>query len=237
MSSINIQKIEFFKAHDFTGKSGYSDDEKKKILNDFLDLVIENTYFSSKTTAFKVSSEDDTMIHWKSENDKEIEILKDNLRLALVYLGYTDGNFKWTKYLLMSSGKVTLVDKNDDKKKTEHSGMFYLKLENSIGIGKVMSALANQIAEFGKNEDVESNIMKMMKRNKYKLKNSKNKNLLFGKGHMADQSHKVQIKRDLDIIFKCMRKSKDAVNLNQDTSPQNFDEELKSLQFFIFEKF
>jgi len=209
-----------FENLDLTGKTGLSDSQKDLIFSEFVNNHVNKVYFTKLMQSVKVkgSLKDGALIDVSGYD------ISQSIKTALIYIGYTDGNFVWTDYLLISEG-------NDGT----NDGYLYINIDKSMPqIGQVFSALNKQISEFGKSTTHESNLQKMMKRNKYRLVNKDQKAFLFGKGHMSAGNLKTIVKRDLDMLFEFMNLSKQKAN-SGDVSPVEFP--IDNLRFFKFEKF
>lgn len=219
-SLINVKSftIDQFENYDLTGKSGLSKADCIKAFDEFINVHKSRFFFTKTLQSVKVmnSLEDSEII------DVNINLLIDSIRNALIYIGYTDGNFVWTDFLLICEG-------NDGT----NDGFVYLSIEKSKGIGRIFSALHEEISKFGKTTKHDSNLLKMMKRNKYELIDNNQKEFLFGKGHMSAGNLKTTVKKDLDALFSFMKESKARAN-SGDLSPADFD--LSNLRFFKFRK-
>lgn len=196
----SFQEISFFKDHDFSGISGYTDTEKEKILNDFLDKCITQVFLSRSQRNLRITEKPIDAQDINVEKDDVKKILKKNIKNAVIYLGYTEGNFKWAKHLLCDEVTMNNI-----------SYGVYVTVPQEENMGRVIASVsANIIDVSDKNQQWESNLMKMMKRQGYKLKTNSKRKYLFGKGHIsAPKEHKVQIKKDLNVLFEIMQRSKE----------------------------
>lgn len=226
-SNVFVSKatFKFLLDHDKTGKTTYTKLMKENFIENFINESMGKIFISRSESNTKVKGElkDSIKLDSSTFNNEIIETLNDNITNAAVYIGYTDGNFKNCDYLLIGEYDNQVI-----------SGRLYTSIDTDKSYGPLFASLADKIVEFGKsNRSVDSNLYKMMKRHKYTLVDESNKYLLFGKGHLADEEHKVTIKRDLDKLFNFMDISKKAVNEGQ-TGPIEFP--VEELRYFKFIK-
>jgi hypothetical protein len=218
LSDIKSLSVDQFENYDLTGKSGLSKADCVKAFNEFLISHEHRFFFTQKLQSVKVMNN----LEESEKIDVDINLLKETIKNSLIYIGYTDGNFVWTDFLLICEGS----DGTDD-------GFVYLNIDKQKGIGRIFSALHEEISKFGKTTKHDSNLLKMMKRNKFELIDNNQKEFLFGKGHMSAGNLKTVVKKDLDVIFDFMKESKNKAN-SGDLSPVDFD--LSKLRYFKFRK-
>lgn len=210
--------------HDKTGKTAYTPEEKAKIITNFLDNQIEHMFISKIENGTKIKGTLKDSVPFVVPMDKS-EFIRLNMLNAIVYIGYTDGNFKNCNYLLC--GEI---------RKPSGISYLYTKIifDEISEHGRLFSSLSEEIHRFGENHrEIDSNLYKMMKRNKYELVNENQKSYLFGKGHMAEKTHKVTVKKDLDRLFTFMQISKNEI-LNDNFEPVEFD--VNTLRYFKFRR-
>jgi len=232
MSKLDVKTIEYFREHDKTGKTSYTKFDKEKILNDFFSDLKKSLFFSAEENATKVLGDLKGAYALDEPDEENLKLIRQSASNAVSYIGYTDGNFKYVDYILIGDFiqkvKIEEVEKNVKV-------FLYWKIPKKDNMGNIMSALSDKIADVGNQANTESNLYKMMKRNGYTLEKNEQKKFLFGKGHMVAGPDKVNIKRDLDILFGCMKKSKKAVE-EKNLNPLDFTEDLNKLHYFKFKK-
>lgn len=221
----SFQDLSFFKNHDFSGISGYTDEEKTKILNDFLNKCAERVFLSRSQRNLRLTEKPKDAQDIKVEKQEAKLMLKRNLKNAIIYLGYTEGNFKWAKHILC-----------DEVKKGEEKYSVYVSIPEEENLGRVIASVSADIIECAdRNVSWESNLSKMMKRQGYKLKSGSKRKYLFGKGHIsAPREHKVQIKKDLNVLFEIMQRSKDMAQEGKYVI--DISDKVADLTFFDFQK-
>lgn len=215
--------------YDNTGISNYSKEDKKRIVEKSLLNLKETYYVSTKIpTDQKLNNLSDEF-----KQIKNIKIDKNNILKALVYNLYVFGTFKWGKYILVEENDF-ILDENDEKTKIHL--FVYINTDNlGITSGILQSCLSEKISEFVINHNqVENNLIKMLKNHDYKLVDQKTKPYFFGKGHLnlkGDQ--KISAKRDLNLIFKCMNESK--VKIKQSGQQTKLVFPINDMNFFKLE--
>lgn len=219
----SFQEISFFKDHDFSGISGYTDAEKEKILNDFLDKCVKKVFLSRSQRNLRITDKPNDAQDILVNKPEAITLLKKNIKNAITYLGYTEGNFKWAKHILC-----------DEVKKGSDTYGVYISVPIEENMGRVIASVsANIIEQADRNNQWESNLMKMMKRQGYRLKTPSKRKYLFGKGHIsAPREIKVQIKKDLNVLFEIMQRSKDAASDGKYVI--DITDKIKDLTYFDF---
>jgi hypothetical protein len=205
--------------YDNSGKSMYTEEDKKKMLLGFLSEVrIYTTKLNPKEQ--KSTSAPDGSVEYTGEVSEGMKTL---MITSLVYNLFMFGSWKYGTYILFG------------KQSEDYLWMDVTSSPYSSGIMQsVLSRAISKVPEYLPN--ARNNLEKLLMNNGYQLDSSEKRKNFFGKGHLnLVGQEKINAKKDLQTIFAAMMDNK--VKIKESGVSYRIEFEKMNLNYFRLIKY